>query len=124
MIPRSVKAPTIPIPFHKLLKVVAIVDPTNPQTQELLECIRALNFEVEVTDRLDRDIGEDTGGGAYIALVDGERREKARTMARAVRERGFTTPLWALAASHHITDLAVVGMLAEVSGFIYLGQQK
>jgi hypothetical protein len=23
MIPRSVKAPTIPIPFHKLLKVVA-----------------------------------------------------------------------------------------------------
>ena len=33
MIPRAVKAPTIPIPFHKLLKVVAIVDATNPQTQ-------------------------------------------------------------------------------------------
>ena len=26
MIPRSVKAPTIPIPFHKLLKIVAAVD--------------------------------------------------------------------------------------------------
>ena len=26
MIPRSVRAPTMPIPFHKLLKVVAIVD--------------------------------------------------------------------------------------------------
>ena len=26
MIPRSVKAPTIPIPFNRLLKIVAIVD--------------------------------------------------------------------------------------------------
>jgi len=34
MIPRSVKAPTIPIPFHKLLKVVAVVDPSNPQTKD------------------------------------------------------------------------------------------
>ena len=33
MIPRDVKAPTIPIPFHKLLKVVAIVDAPDPQTQ-------------------------------------------------------------------------------------------
>jgi ornithine decarboxylase len=123
MIPRSVKAPTIPIPFHKLLKVVAVVDPSNPQTKDLLDCIRALNFEVEVTDRFDRQIDEDTGVGAYIALVDDERREKARTMARAVRERGFTTPLWALADSHRITDLVVVGMLGEVNGFIYLGQQ-
>jgi ornithine decarboxylase len=123
MIPRSVKAPTIPIPFHKLLKVVAVVDPSNPQTKELLDCIRALNFEVEVTESFDRHIDEDTGVGAYIALVDGERREKARTMVRAVRQRGFTTPLWALADSHQITDLAVVGMLGEVSGFIYLGQQ-
>ncbi len=29
MMPRSVKAPTIPIPFHRLLKIVAIVDPAN-----------------------------------------------------------------------------------------------
>jgi ornithine decarboxylase len=123
MIPRSVKAPTIPIPFHKLLKVVAVVDPSNTQTQELLACIRALNFEVEVSDKFDRHIGEDTGVGAYIALVDGERREQARTMARAVRERGFTTPLWALADSHRITDIAVVNLLGEVNGFIYLGQQ-
>jgi len=35
MIPRSVKTPTIPIPFHKLLKIVAIVDPSNAQTREL-----------------------------------------------------------------------------------------
>ena len=39
MIPRSVKAPTIPIPFHRLLKVVAIVDPANAQTKELLDLI-------------------------------------------------------------------------------------
>ena len=48
MIPRDVKAPTIPIPFHKLLKVVAIVDDEDPQTKELLDHITAENFEVEV----------------------------------------------------------------------------
>ena len=41
MIPRSVKAPTIPIPFHKLLRVVAIVDATNAETKQLLEQISA-----------------------------------------------------------------------------------
>ena len=32
MIPRDVKSPTIAIPFHRLLKVVAIVDEQDPQT--------------------------------------------------------------------------------------------
>ena len=52
MIPRDVKAPTIPIPFHKLLKVVAIVDAANPQTKELLDQIAAENFEIEVSEQL------------------------------------------------------------------------
>ena len=34
MIPRSVKPPTIPIPFHRLLKEVAVVDRANPQTTQ------------------------------------------------------------------------------------------
>ena len=124
MIPRSVKSPTIPIPFHKLLKVVAIVDPANPQTKQLLDHIRAENFEVEVTDRFERDVSEDASVGAYIALIDGEeRRAQARKMAQAVRAIGFRTPLWALADSHRISDLAVVGGLGEVDGYIYLGQQ-
>ena len=75
MIPRSVKAPTIPIPFHKLLKVVAVVDRDNPQTAALLDQIRAEGYEVEVCDHFDRDLAEDASVGAYIALVDGERRE-------------------------------------------------
>ena len=37
MIPRDVKAPTTPIPFHKLLKVVAIVDRSDDQTKRLLD---------------------------------------------------------------------------------------
>ena len=45
MIPRSVKAPTIPIPFHKLLKVVAVVDRNNAQTAALLDLIRAEGYE-------------------------------------------------------------------------------
>ena len=34
-----------------------------------------------------------------------------------------STPLWALADSHRISDIAVVGGLGEVDGYIYLGQQ-
>ena len=40
-----------------------------------------------------------------------------------MRALGFDTPLWALADSHQISDLAVVGGLGEVDGYIYLGQQ-
>ena len=40
-----------------------------------------------------------------------------------MRAIGFDTPLWALADSHQISDLAVVGGLGEVDGYIYLGQQ-
>ena len=58
MIPRSVKAPTIPIPFHKLLKVVAVVDGGNPQIKQLLDHIAADGYEIEVTDRFDRDLSE------------------------------------------------------------------
>jgi ornithine decarboxylase len=123
MIPRDVKAPTIPIPFHKLLKVVAIVDDKDPQTQQLIDHIAAENFQIEVSDNFDRDISEDASVGAYIALIDGERRERARKLAMTVRAVGFRTPLWALADSHQISDIAVWGLTGEVDGYIYLGQQ-
>jgi len=124
MIPRSVKAPTIPIPFHKLLKVVALVDGENPQIRELLDQIRAEHYTVEVRDRYEGDPTEDADVGAYIALVDGDRRERARSMALKVREIGFRTPLWALCDAHRVSDLVVLGLLGEVDGYIYLGQQS
>ncbi|MCG3143687.1 MAG: Inducible ornithine decarboxylase [Gammaproteobacteria bacterium] len=123
MIPHSVPPPTIPIPFHKLLKVVAIVDAKDPQTRDLLDHIAAENFQIEVSESYERDVSGDTGVGAYIALVDGERREQARKLAASVRAMGFRTPLWALADSHRLSDLAVAGGLGEVEGYIYLGQQ-
>ena len=123
MIPRDVKSPTAPIPFHKLLKVVAIVDRHDEQTKQLLDHIAADNFEIEVADSYERDISEDSSVGAYIALVDGERLEPARKLARSVREIGFQTPLWALADSHRVTNLAVLSAIGEVDGYIYLGQQ-
>jgi ornithine decarboxylase len=123
MIPRSVKSPTIPIPFHKLLKVVAIVDRADPQTKQLLDHIAAENFKVEIVDSFERDVSEDAGVGAYIALVDGERREPARALAKSVRAIGFNTPLWALANTHRISDLEVIGTIGEVDGYIYLGLQ-
>ena len=120
----SVKSPVVPIPFHKLLKVVAIVDAQNAQTREFLDRIAAENFEIEVSDRYDRDVTEDAAVGAYIALVDGDRRQHARELARAVRAIGFRTPLWALADAHQISDIAVLELTGEVAGYIYLGQQS
>jgi ornithine decarboxylase len=123
MIPRDVKSPTRPIPFHKFLKVVAIVDRNDPQTKELLDHIQEEGFEVGICDDFERDVSEDSAVGAYIALVDGDRLERARQLARSVREVGFQTPLWALADSHRISDLAVLSLTGEVDGYIYLGQQ-
>ncbi|AMV47728.1 ornithine decarboxylase [Paraburkholderia caribensis] len=123
MVPRSVKAPTIPIPFHKLLKVVAIVDRNDPDTKELIDGIAAENIRVEVTDSTARDFDEDADVGAYIVRVDGEHLEQARNLAIGVRSIGFHIPLWALADTHRIADLVVAGGLGEVDGYIYLGQQ-
>ena len=118
-----VKTPTIPIPFHKLLKIVAVVDRDDAQTRHLLDHIAEEKFTVEVTDSFSRDVSDDAAVGAYIVLVDGERRDEARRFGRAVRDIGFGTPLWALADSHQIADVAVLGMTGEVEGYIYLGQQ-
>ena len=115
--------PTVPLPFNKLLKVVAIVDGHEAQIQELLSCITAEGFEVELSERYDRDVSEDAGVGAYIAWIDGARREKARHLVHAIRAIGFQTPLWALADSHRIADVAVLGLTGEVAGYIYLGRQ-
>ena len=123
MIPRDVKAPTVAIPFHKLLKVVAIVDPDNRQTRELLDQIAAQGFEVEVGDSFARDVSEDAAVGAYIGSVEGGAVEDARAFVRAVRGLGFRTPLWALADSRGISDVDVLALTGEVDGYVYLGQQ-
>jgi ornithine decarboxylase len=117
------EAPTIPIPFAKLLKVVAVVDPDSKPARELLDRIAAEKFEIEVSDDYDRDVFEDAAVGAYIVMIDGERREPARKLGRAIRETGNRTPVWALADSHKISDLGVFELLGEVQGYIYLGQQ-
>ncbi|HEX2842710.1 ornithine decarboxylase [Hyphomicrobium sp.] len=123
MIPRDVKSPTIAIPFHKLLKVVAIVDHDDPQIRQLIAHITEEGFEVETSNDYDRDVSEDAEVGAYIALVDGERLNSARNLGRSVRSIGFRTPLWGLADSHRISDMAVLDLTGEVDGYIYLGQQ-
>ena len=124
MIEYAAKTPTIPIPFHQLLKIVAIVDGEHPQVRPLLERLRAERYEVEISARYDRDVSEDAAVGAYVVALDGDRREPARKLAQAVRHIGFQTPLWALADSHKIADIAVLGELGEVDGYVYLGQQS
>jgi ornithine decarboxylase len=123
MMEYSVKPPTIPIPFHKLLKVVALVDRDNAEVRGLLQRLEAEKFEVEISDRYDRDVLEDAAVGAYIAAVDGDRLEPARKLVRAVRAAGFSTPLWALADSHRLSQALAPEVIGEVDGCIFLGQQ-
>jgi ornithine decarboxylase len=123
MTPYPVKGARLPIPFHRLLKVVLIADHLNPQIQQLVNSLREHQCEVDYTESYVRDVDEDADVGAYIALVDGERLEPARRLARAVRAIGFRTPLWALADAHRIADLEVQDLTGEVDGYIYLGQQ-
>ena len=82
MLDFAAKIPTIPIPFHKLLKVVALVDGSNPHAGALIERLRGEGLEVEVSDRYDRDVAEDSEVGAYIASVDGRNRERLVRWAR------------------------------------------
>jgi arginine/lysine/ornithine decarboxylase len=119
----AARTPTIPIPFHRLLKVVALVDRANPQVDALLDRLKAEKFEIEVSDRFERDVAEDSEVGAYIVSVDGDRREPARELGRAIRAAGFRTPLWALADTSRISDMSASGMIGEVEGCIFLGQQ-
>src|SRR6185295_18526428 len=100
MIEFAVRPPTVPIPFHKLLKIVAIVDGDHPQTRQLLDHLAAEHFEIELAADFDRDVSEDAGVGAYIALIDGDRLERARRLVHAIRDIGFRMPLWGLADSH------------------------
>jgi ornithine decarboxylase len=123
MIPRSVSAPTVPIPFHKLLRIAVIADKADPQTQELIACLQAEHYDLDIGLNYDRDVSEDAGVGAYLISVDGAHREKARALGRAVRALGFETPLWVLADSHQVADMAVLEMTGEVDGYVYLGQQ-
>jgi ornithine decarboxylase len=123
MIPRDVKSPTVAIPFHRMLKIVAIVDRDNPQVAELLAQISGENFEVEVRSDYKADVSEDASVGAYIGSVEGGLLPDARSFLRAVREAGFRTPIWAVADRRGIAEVDVVEMVGEVDGFVYLGQQ-
>ncbi|MGY4829258.1 ornithine decarboxylase [Sphaerotilaceae bacterium SBD11-9] len=123
MTPYPVKGARLPIPFHRLLKVVVIADRTDDQILRLIDCLKAERCEIEISANYDRDVSEDAAVGAYIALVDGARLEPARRLGKAVRDIGFRTPLWALADSHRITDIGVFDITGEVTGYIYIGQQ-
>jgi len=111
------------IPFEKLLKIVAIVDETNPQVKELLDVIIADGYEVEVTDSYERDVFEDAGVGAYIVSIDEDKGELARKLGHDLRATGNKMPGWALADSYRLASLEDFEGLSEVAGFIYLGKQ-
>lgn len=123
MMEYAAKTPTIPIPFHRLLKVVAVGDVSDRAAQALLGRLAEEKLEVETDDRYDRDVLEDAAVGAYIVAIDGAQLEPARNLARAVRGAGFSTPLWALADSRRLSQTLAPEVIGELDGCIFLGQQ-
>ncbi len=49
MQPYVASTPKIPIPFSRLLKIVALVDEGNREVRQLLDLLEAERFEVEVS---------------------------------------------------------------------------
>ena len=81
MIEYAAKPPTIPIPFHKLLKVVALVD--GDESAGRARCSigsRRRGSRSRSAIDYDRDVLEDAAVGAYIVAVDGDRLEPARKL--------------------------------------------
>ena len=125
MIPRDVKAPTVPIPFHKAAEGRRRSS-TRPTRRPRSSSIRSRreNFEVEVSDSFERDVSEDASVGAYIALVDGERLEQAReARARRCARSASTRRCGRSRIRTASPTSAVLGLTGEVDGYIYLGQQ-
>ena len=116
--------PKIPIPFNRLLKIVALVDDEPPRCpRSCWTCCRPNASRSKSRTTICAIPSEDADVGAYIFDVDGPQRDKAREFGLAVRRLGFRTPIWALADSRKISDVIASGAIGEVDGFIYLGQQ-
>ena len=122
MIPRDVKSPTVAIPFHKMLKIVAIIDRDNSQAQALVSQITADGFEVELRDDYSADVSEDADVGAYIGSVEGGKLPAARSFLRSVREIGFRTPIWAMADTLTIADMPQQEIWMQRNGWEWWGE--
>ena len=120
----AVKSPSIPIPFHRLFKVVAIVDAPSPEAQELFDRLKAEKFEVELTDRFDRDVSEDAAVGAYIALIDGDRRQRARELHEPSATSASTPRCGRSPTRIGSRTWASSSSPARLTGYLYLGQQS
>ncbi len=124
MIPRDVKAPTIPIPFHKLLKVVAIVDRDRPAEQGAARPDRRGELRGRGQRQLrPRRLRGCRGrrlhragrrraprGGPQAGARRCARSASARRCGRWPIRTGSPTSRWSAG-------------LGEVDGYIYLGQQ-
>ena len=116
--------PKIPIPFNRLLKIVALVDENHRDVRQLLDLLVGGAF---------RGRGQPTTTIATLPRMPTSARTSSTSTDRsatrrassglAVRRIGFRTPLWALADSRKISDVIASGAIGEVDGFIYLGQQ-
>jgi len=93
MQPYVASTPKIPIPFNRLLKIVAFVDASNRDVRLLLDLLEAERFEVEVRSDYGCDPAEDANVGGYIFDVDGPQLNKAREFGLALRQVGFRTPV-------------------------------
>jgi ornithine decarboxylase len=66
MQPYVASTPKIPIPFNRMLKIVAFVDASHRDVRLLLDLLEAERFEVEVRGDYGCDAAEDADAGAYL----------------------------------------------------------
>ena len=124
MIPRDVKAPTVAIPFHKLLKVVAIVDRDNRADQGAARPDRRRGLRGRGRRQLrPRRLRGCCGRRLYRhrsrAAPRGRARRSCARSGRSVSAR--RSGRWPTRAASR--DIAVLALTGEVDGYIYLGQQ-
>ena len=117
--------PKIPIPFNRLLKIVALVDTNNREVRQLLDLLEAERYEVEVSVQLRPRSCPRTRTSAPTSSTSTGRSVTRRANSGSPCARSdFARRIWALADSRKISDVDRLGAIGEVDGFIYLGQQS
>ena len=125
MIPRDVKAPTVPIPFHKLLKVVAIVDATNRADEAAARPDRGRELrsrgQPTASSGTSRRMPRSAPTSRWSTASASRRRATLARSVRAHRIPARRFGRWRIRTASPI--MAVLGLTGEVDGYIYLGQQ-
>jgi hypothetical protein len=108
MTPYPVKGSSLPIPFHRLMKVVLIADLGTRRCSSCVEHLRGETLSRWRQPPAATATSPRTRRSAPTSRWSTASGASRPRLARRVRGRRLPHPLWALADSHRITDMAVL----------------